>query len=567
MLASKLRIGEKIGFGFGLVGLLFLGVIWQYHTILQQSLADYQNLQDVYGAKKSYALEIENSMLEARRAEKLFLIHRNEQLVAEVDRYVGDVLRHAEELGEIDESAGETAQRITELSHSYHQHFQMIADAWRIKGLDHNSGLQGAFRNTVHELESMAGRFKVGSLYLQLLQIRRGEKDLGLRREAQYRDRVRQLIDEYETKVTASELEQAVQQRFLQEINTYRETFAVYASGVLANQSVAGGKGPFRQAAHRLEALINSHYIPDLEQNILQLRRREKDYLLRGDMGYVDMALGELERINAQVDGSMISVQDKAMFTGLLENYKNDFLALVEQNKRIDQTTEEMKKAVTEIARLVEDNVDSANQAMNQMASDINLNSREYENLMLWVVASAALLGIFFAITITMRIVHPLRKMAGILDQLAYEEPAERMPFVPGGRDEVNSMAESVNTMADHKARFISWWKMSMEEADACERLEKTLSAGEVSMNDELREIEKELLSAISARGELLAEQYQEISRLNSGIAERAERLLQEHLKGESVTSVNTIHHLAQSIRSILDMTMAQNQTKPMTAR
>lgn len=51
-LASKLRIGEKIGFGFGLVGLLFLGVIWQYHSTLQQSLVDYQHLQDHFGAKK-----------------------------------------------------------------------------------------------------------------------------------------------------------------------------------------------------------------------------------------------------------------------------------------------------------------------------------------------------------------------------------------------------------------------------------------------------------------------------------------------------------------------------------
>ena len=33
-LARKLRIGEKIGFGFGIVGLLFLGVVWQYHDTL-----------------------------------------------------------------------------------------------------------------------------------------------------------------------------------------------------------------------------------------------------------------------------------------------------------------------------------------------------------------------------------------------------------------------------------------------------------------------------------------------------------------------------------------------------
>ena len=36
------------------------------------------------------------------------------------------------------------------------------------KGLDHNSGLQGRFRDRAHELEDLADNFKVGSLYLQL---------------------------------------------------------------------------------------------------------------------------------------------------------------------------------------------------------------------------------------------------------------------------------------------------------------------------------------------------------------------------------------------------------------
>jgi hypothetical protein len=33
----NLRIGEKIGLSFGLVGLLFLGVMWQYHTTYGRS--------------------------------------------------------------------------------------------------------------------------------------------------------------------------------------------------------------------------------------------------------------------------------------------------------------------------------------------------------------------------------------------------------------------------------------------------------------------------------------------------------------------------------------------------
>jgi len=69
---------------------------------------------------------------------------------------------------------------------------------------------------------------------------------------------------------------------------------------VLAQQDIRGGTGPFRQAAHRIEAILQAHYVPDRERNILQLRRREKDYLLRDDKQYVEMAQWVLNAIDSQ---------------------------------------------------------------------------------------------------------------------------------------------------------------------------------------------------------------------------------------------------------------------------
>lgn len=565
-LSAKLRIGEKIGFGFGLVGLLFIGVIWQYHNTLQQSLADYQQLQDISGAKKSHALAIENSMLEARNSGKDFLIHRDEASVREVSFHLEHVLRDTADLRKIDEPAAQTADRIAELMNIYHQRFQMVVDAWRKKGLDHNSGLQGAFRDTVHELEAIAGHFKVDRIYLQLLQIRRGEKDLGLRREQQYRSNVLRLVEEFKEKIGASELESGIKARLLEEIETYRETFEVYADAVLMNEEIHGGKGPFRQAAHRIESILNAHYVSDLERNILQLRRREKDYLLRDDKIYVNMALQELQLIHAQVEASTISAEDKARFIVLMQNYRKDFLALVEQNDLIDRLNDEMRKAVSEIILLAKENVDFANQMMNKVATSINAASNAKAHLMLWIVAVAVLLGVFFAVSITLRIARPLRQMAGLLDRLAFESPAERMPFVSGGRDEVNAMAESVNTMADNRARFVAWWETSMQEADACQKLEKTLTQAletDAEPARELPDAEKELWKAIAAKRELLSKQNQDISRLNGRIIEKAERL-GNGPTGEIETeiAINTIRHSARSIQNIVNMASFQEDSK-----
>ena len=559
-IARSLRIGEKIGFGFGLVGAIFLAVIWQYHNTLQRSLEDYRTLQNVYVAKKVDTLKIESSMREARRAEKEFLLHRKEDSAREVDNQLQQALLTNADLSAIDPESTPVAKRIRTQIEIYRQMFQATVDAWRKKGLDHNSGLQGAFRDAVHELEAMAGHFNVDNLYLQLLQIRRGEKDLGLRREQQYVERVLGLLDGFAVKTAASGLEEKVKTQLLEEIKTYRVSFEEYSNIALSNADIGGGKGPFRQTAHRIEAILNSHHIPDLESKILQLRRREKDYLLRDDKIYVDMALTELNRIHTLVNPSAIAPEQKELFLGLLKNYRRDFLALVEQNELIERMTAEMNQADSEISKLTGSTVKTADQAMQRMAAEIEASTAEKEQLMLWWVAIATALGVLFAVSITLRIVRPLRSMAGILDQLAYEVPSERLPFYPEGRDEVNMMAGSVNTMADNKARFINWWKSSMREAAACDNLVTALKnrAGDPAR----KEAEKEFRQALSARRELLFGQYQKLHDLNKTVIEKAEILRQQVHAGETQININTISDSARSLNNILEMIVFQEQEK-----
>ena len=129
---NNLRIGEKIGLSFGLVGLLFLGVIWQYQMTLKQSLSDYQRLLDVFEVKKSLTLNIERFMLEARRAEKDFLIHRKEAAADKVTQYVGRIREEAVKLKKIDADALAVGKQISMLHmENYHTRFEAIVAAWR----------------------------------------------------------------------------------------------------------------------------------------------------------------------------------------------------------------------------------------------------------------------------------------------------------------------------------------------------------------------------------------------------------------------------------------------------
>jgi HAMP domain-containing protein len=558
--SRKLRIGEKIGFGFGAVGLLFLGVIWQYHNTLQHTLSDYRRLHEVYEARETQAQAIERSMLRAQHAEKRFALARDERFAEQVLVSLEQALVAAAEMGAVDTQAAPVAEKLVGLINDYGQRFRDVVDAWRLKGLDHNSGLQGAFRDSVHELEDMAANLKVDQLYLSLLQIRRGEKDLGLRREEQYRERVLTLIQDFSAEVAASGLDDGLKARLFHEIAVYRDTFEQYADTVLDDPQPHAGKGPFRQAAHRIEALLEAHYVSGLGENILQVRRREKDYLLRHDKKYVDMAIVELDQIGAQVKASAIAQEDRTRFIFLLDNYRRDFRALVDKNDRIARLNKEMLATVQEIVGLVEESVKSADQAVAATRKSVDEVTARNEQVMLWVVVLATLLGIFLTFTITASIVRPVLRMAGLLDQLASEEPPERVPFFPGGRDEINAMAGSVNAMADHKARFIGWWKATMSEADACERLQELLNSPDASA--ELSDARAELRQSVVARKELLQEQYQNMHQLIDRILERTETLLEDARSGATEVALNNIRYSARSVQTQLLMVSAPELSK-----
>jgi methyl-accepting chemotaxis protein len=258
-----------------------------------------------------------------------------------------------------------------------------------------------------------------------------------------------------------------VQQKLLAELDTYARSFEPYAESALKSGNVGGSKGSFRDAAHRIEAILDAHYVPDLETSVLELRRREKDFLLRGGEAYPRMVVEIARKIHAQIAASPLSAADKSLLDGLLRDYEQGFRNLVSQHNSIVQLTREMDAAAEQVAPLIKENIDQANQLMAARIAEIAADSRASIRLDLIVLACAIGLAIVFATAITVRIVRPVRQMAGLLDDLAFGTPTTRVKVFAGGRDEINAMAESVNALIDHRATFLDWWKSSMDELSA----------------------------------------------------------------------------------------------------
>lgn len=312
---NKWHIEGKIGFGFSLVALLFLFVIWQYHSALRNTIDDYQYLIDEISAKKDNVLNIELGLLNARQAEKNFLLKRQLGSSLVVSQQIQKTLHIVEAFSEIDASSKQEAESFKVNLMNYLEHFNIVESAWRIKGLDENSGLQGSFRVSVHALEEIISGMQYDKLYIDLL----------------------------------------------------------------------------------------------------QLRRREKDYLLRGDERYVALTLNIVRSIQKRIESSNFDPNSKYKFLNLLTNYENDFTALVEQNNHINNVVITMENVATNVSNLANQNVERSNQLMDEMAFNIKKSSSEREIFMLWLVVFAIALGVYIVVTI---IVNPLRKMVTILKHL-----------------------------------------------------------------------------------------------------------------------------------------------------
>ncbi len=447
-LATRLRIGEKIALGLGILGLIFLGVIWHDRTVLEEVLADSKRLQSVYVARQSHAFEIERRLAAMRGAEQAFLARRDPAQPAELARQAGLLDTAARGLATLDATSAATADQIRDLAQDYRERFEAIAEAWRVKGLDHDSGLQGAFRDSAHELE----------------------------------------------------------------------------------------------------ALMLAHKLPPLEVQVLQLRRREKDYLLRGDPTYVAMVDAIAADLSGRVAALPLEPADRDRLSSLITAYVRDFHALVDQDSRVAELTAQMDAAASRITPLVAANLDQARTDLAVMSERLASDSAARARRGLLIALAAAVLGALLALLLTSRIVRPVREMAGLLDRLTHESPSERMPVDPRGRDEINQMAIALNTLADHRNRLIQWWRASMQEATALRDLRGNPDP------QEHREAELELAQARLAKTSLLTSARQHIAAQAQRVAEVAERLEGRH----DLTDAAALRQAARDIMEHLDLLEAE---------
>lgn len=224
-------------------------------------------IESVYRSLDSVELDL----LMARRAEKDFLLRREEDYTA----------RHAETMARIKRAYAELKQdmpQVPELAQSsgglaaiggaidaYEASFLALAASNLRLGLDENSGLEGELRSAVKNAEATLEGLNRPEMQVKMLMMRRHEKDFIMRQAPKYLDRLNARIEEFSAFPASYYRSAAQQQEILALMAAYQKSFAGYVEEKLVESGLRQDVSSHFSTAEPLVAALQAEVRSELE--------------------------------------------------------------------------------------------------------------------------------------------------------------------------------------------------------------------------------------------------------------------------------------------------------------
>jgi methyl-accepting chemotaxis protein len=314
-------------------------------------------------------------------------------------------------------------------------------------------GLQQYSTNTMHDL--MQTRLLTANIEAGMLMLRRNEKDFMSRLDLKYQEqfstelgKTMSLTDQLAEKLRSQSLETS---KALQVRSILQEYGAVFSEMVKIDHTIgldhkSGLYGGLRDAIHKVEEEMKSLQDHQLQSDMLMLRRREKDFMLRWDMKYVEYFNNDFETFTRHLSVRDYPRATKDKITGLMKSYQDRFLAFAQgaQEKGLDSKSGirgKMRETVHQTESLLETLQGNLEQAVAQKEAELTSLS--------WILAIAIItISILVVVLVAFGIIHPLNRLRGIMRDVAASKNL-KMRSEARGHDEITQMSDAFNNMID----------------------------------------------------------------------------------------------------------------------
>ncbi|MDO6610465.1 methyl-accepting chemotaxis protein [Shewanella sp. 1_MG-2023] len=176
----------------------------------------------------------------------------------------------------------------------------------------------------------------------EVLQLRVTEKDFFARLDSKYIDQHDNIYVDINNTIAA--LNEALTDRglstqslssFNQSLDTYKVMFAelVTLQTEIGLTPKTGLYGDLRKSVHNVETILKEQGQAELSVTMLQLRRNEKDFMLRRTQSYLDKFEKNLDLFQSQLQSSSLNSSTKNQLSGLADAYQKSFILLTDKEK------------------------------------------------------------------------------------------------------------------------------------------------------------------------------------------------------------------------------------------
>ena len=369
----------------------------------------------------------------------------------------------------------------------------------------------------------------VEQIAADVLMLRRHEKDFVMRTELKYQQRHADHLQSMLSRVSSLQallqqhaIDDAPLMRFSQLTQTYQQSFneLVSQQQQLGLTPQDGVMGELRAAVHQLEQRFDGLAQDDLMVLLLQLRRAEKDFLIRKDLAYQQQFAGIMQQLTAKIAAD----SDSSRFA---QQYQRSFDALVTafQQMGLDETqgvTGKMRSAIQSTEESLK-----ALQAQSGEAVSAAVNSTQQLALLVFAVVLAAVL-VLVAMT-SRSILRPVLEVCKTIGLIRAQNDF-RMRVDVAGKDEMTALATDFNSMLGDFQDLIKTVNQALEMLDIATN-ELAKSTSDTSSGMQMQQNETDMVAtAVTEMGATI----NEIASNTETTAAKAEAMNQNAQSGRS---------------------------------
>jgi len=209
-----------------------------------------------------------------------------------------------------------------------------------------------------------------------------------------------------------------------------------------------GLEGQFRADVHNIEDRVyNRQGLDPLVITMLQIRRREKDYLLRGDQQYVDNVHQYVAHLKKQIKASVVlDAKEQSEMISLVDQYLVSFDKVVEKDVEIAAAVQAFRDAA-HIMEPLADKIENAGAELSQLdVASAQTNSSQTLLFSSATLVAALVFAVFLSVVLSRQITRPVIQLTGAAHELEIGNYDAQSEITSG--DELGTLASAFNTMA-----------------------------------------------------------------------------------------------------------------------